>query len=186
MILGIVAISKNGVIAVNGKMPWHIPSDLRWFKEMTSGESVVMGRKTFESLGSKPLPNRVNIVLSKTMEERDDVVVLRSRGEVLRYIGDNQGDTFIIGGAEIFATFMFDIQMFLVTEIDAVIPYSDDDDVTTFSIHKEFFKHAKTTTPDEKFLSDKDEYRYVISTYEAKKTHYLLADDLGDDYSYKW
>lgn len=90
MILGIVAISKNGVIAVNGKMPWHIPSDLRWFKEMTSGESVVMGRKTFESLGCKPLPNRVNIVLSKTMEERDDVIVLRSRGEVLRYISDNQ------------------------------------------------------------------------------------------------
>lgn len=186
MILGIVAISKNGVIAVNGKMPWHIPSDLRWFKEMTSGESVVMGRKTFESLGCKPLPNRVNIVLSKTMEERDDVVVLRSRDEVLRYIGDNQGDTFIIGGAEIFSTFMFDIKMFLVTEIDAVIPYSDDDDVTTFSIHKEFFKHAKTTTPDEMFLSDKDEYKYVISTYEAKNTHFLLADDLGDDYSYKW
>lgn len=186
MILGIVAISKNGVIAVNGKMPWHIPSDLRWFKEMTSGESVVMGRKTFESLGCKPLPNRVNIVLSKTMEERDDVIVLRSRDEVLRYIGDNQGDTFIIGGAEIFSTFMFDIQMFLVTEIDAVIPYSDDDDVTTFSIHKEFFKHAKTTTPDEKLLSDKDEYKYVISTYEAKKKNYLLADDFGDDYSYKW
>lgn len=80
---------------------------------------------------------------------------------------------------------MFDIEMFLVTEIDAVIPYSEDDDVTTFSIHKEFFKHAKTISSDEKFLSDKDEYKYVVSTYEAKK-NYLLADDFGDDYSYKW
>ena len=186
MIFGIVAISKNGVIAVNGKMPWHIPSDLRWFKEMTSGESVVMGRKTFESLGCKPLPNRVNIVLSKTMEERDDVVVLRSRDEVLRYVGDNQGDTFIIGGAEIFSTFMFDIQMFLVTEIDAVIPYSDDDDVTTSVSIRSSSSTPRQQLPDEKFLSDKDEYKYVISTYEAKKTHYLLADDLGDDYSYKW
>ena len=182
----IAAVDQNFAIGNSGNLLFKIPEDLKLFKRLTIGHIVLMGRKTFESLGCKPLPNRVNIVLSKTMEERDDVIVLRSRDEVLRYIGDNQGDTFIIGGEEIFATFMFDIEMFLVTEIDAVIPYSDDDDVTTFSIHKEFFKHAKTTTPDEKFLSDKDEYKYVISTYEAKKKNYLLADDLGDDYSYKW
>jgi dihydrofolate reductase len=60
----IAAMSLNRVIGAGGKIPWHLPEDFKWFKQLTSGNVVIMGRKTFESLG-KPLPNRVNIVLSR-------------------------------------------------------------------------------------------------------------------------
>ena len=60
----IAAMSLNRVIGAGNKIPWHLPEDFKWFKRMTSGNVVIMGRKTFESLG-KPLPNRINIVLSR-------------------------------------------------------------------------------------------------------------------------
>jgi dihydrofolate reductase len=60
----IVAMSQNRVIGAGNKIPWHLPEDFRWFKQKTSGHVVIMGRKTFESLG-KPLPNRINIVLTR-------------------------------------------------------------------------------------------------------------------------
>ncbi len=61
----IAAMSLNRVIGAGNKIPWHLPEDFKWFKKMTSGHVVIMGRKTFESLGNKPLPNRINIVLSR-------------------------------------------------------------------------------------------------------------------------
>ena len=60
----IAAMSLNRVIGAGNKIPWHLPEDFKWFKQMTTGNVVIMGRKTFESLG-KPLPNRINIVLSR-------------------------------------------------------------------------------------------------------------------------
>ena len=61
----IAAMSLNRVIGAGNKIPWHLPEDFKWFKKMTTGHVVIMGRKTFESLGNKPLPNRINIVLSR-------------------------------------------------------------------------------------------------------------------------
>lgn len=61
----IAAMSLNRVIGAGNSIPWHLPEDFKWFKRMTSGNVVIMGRKTFESLGNKPLPNRINIVLSR-------------------------------------------------------------------------------------------------------------------------
>lgn len=61
----IVAMAQNGVIGNNGALPWHIPEDLKYFREKTQHHSVIMGRKTFESVGSKPLSNRLNVVLSR-------------------------------------------------------------------------------------------------------------------------
>ena len=61
----IAAMSLNRVIGAGNAIPWHLPEDFKWFKQMTSGNVVIMGRKTFESLGNKPLPNRINIVLSR-------------------------------------------------------------------------------------------------------------------------
>ena len=60
----IAAMSLNRAIGAGNKIPWHLPEDFKWFKQLTSGNVVIMGRKTFESLG-KPLPNRINIVLSR-------------------------------------------------------------------------------------------------------------------------
>lgn len=64
----IAAEAANKVIGNNGKMPWHVPEDLRLFKETTIGSAVIMGRKTFESIGSKPLPGRTNIVISRQLD----------------------------------------------------------------------------------------------------------------------
>jgi dihydrofolate reductase len=61
----IAAMSLNRVIGDGNKIPWHLPEDFKWFKKMTTGNVVVMGRKTFESLGGKPLPNRINVVLTR-------------------------------------------------------------------------------------------------------------------------
>ena len=66
----IAAMSLNRVIGAGNKIPWHLPEDFKWFKQMTSGHVVIMGRKTFESLGGKPLPNRINIVLSSSPTSR--------------------------------------------------------------------------------------------------------------------
>jgi dihydrofolate reductase len=61
----IAAMSLNRVIGAGNTIPWHLPEDFKWFKKMTTGQVIIMGRKTFESLGNKPLPNRINIVLSR-------------------------------------------------------------------------------------------------------------------------
>lgn len=94
-IKGIVACDKNGLIGNNGVLPWRVPEDLKFFREMTYGKTVVMGRKTWESLGSKPLPGRRNIVLSRSLDYTvDDILKL------------NADEVWIIGGAEIYNLFI--------------------------------------------------------------------------------
>ncbi|MEI6713116.1 MAG: dihydrofolate reductase [Verrucomicrobiota bacterium] len=96
----IAAMARNRVIGMNGDIPWHLPEDFRWFKKMTMGGTVVMGRKTFESLG-KPLPNRRNIVLSRHASV-EGVPVVRDLEELKGLLGDDS-NVWIIGGAEIYA-----------------------------------------------------------------------------------
>ena len=69
----IVATTKNNVIGKDNQMPWHLPADLAWFRKNTTGKPVIMGRKTFESIG-RPLPKRTNIVLSRTPYEHEGVI----------------------------------------------------------------------------------------------------------------
>ena len=96
----IAAMSLNRVIGCGGKIPWHLPEDFRWFKKMTTGQVVLMGRKTFESLG-KPLPNRTNVVLSRRGEIAG-VTVLRDLAELsANHFAPRE--IFVIGGAEIYA-----------------------------------------------------------------------------------
>jgi dihydrofolate reductase len=94
----IVAMAENGVIGAGGKMPWHIPEDLAYFKRLTTGHVVVMGRKTFESLG-RPLPGRTNVVVTRNRDwTADGALVVHSLGEAVR----KYPDAFVIGGAEIY------------------------------------------------------------------------------------
>ena len=96
----IAAMTKDRVIGSDGKMPWHIPQDLKMFRKITTGNIVVMGRKTYESIG-KPLPERENIVLSHTPVE--GVTVCGSILEAVR-IGEQSGKKlFFIGGADIYS-----------------------------------------------------------------------------------
>lgn len=105
----IVAVAENGVIGRDNAMPWHIPDDLKYFKRVTSGKVVVMGRKTFQSIGM-PLPNRVNVVLTRDPDwTAPGVTAVHSLPQALeaaRAIPSEDGtasEVMIIGGADIFA-----------------------------------------------------------------------------------
>ena len=97
----IVAIAQNGTIGHNNALLWHIKEDMRFFRTTTSGHPVIMGRKTFESLGCKPLPKRTNIVISRSEREYDGALLAHSLEEAVRMAGDDS-EIFIIGGAQIY------------------------------------------------------------------------------------
>ncbi len=117
-IIGIVAIANNFAIGKDGKLPWHYSADLKFFKETTSGNAVVMGFNTWKSIG-KPLPKRLNIVLSRSnnLENQPNVLLLRSVEEVLSLSKYLKGDLYIIGGAETYKNFADAIEKWIVTEI---------------------------------------------------------------------
>lgn len=125
-IIGIVAIAKNFAIGKDGKLPWHYSADLKFFKEKTVGNAVVMGFHTWVSIG-KPLPKRLNIVLSRTadLENRADVLLFRSKAEVLALTSYLKGDLFIIGGAQTFENFADAIEKWIVTEIPETVEDAD-------------------------------------------------------------
>ena len=100
----IAAISLNNVIGSNGTIPWDIPEDLKHFKKITTGHVVIMGRKTFESLGSKALPNRTNIVISSDNSiASDEITVYTSIEDALMHLSDRE-EVFLIGGYHIYKT----------------------------------------------------------------------------------
>lgn len=97
----IVAASRNGVIGAGGKLPWHLPTDLKRFKQLTMGRPILMGRRTFESIG-KPLPGRTNIVITRQPGfQACGATVAHSLEEALQ-LCEGQAEVFVIGGAEIY------------------------------------------------------------------------------------
>ena len=95
----IAAMSENRVIGAAGKIPWHLPEDFKWFKKMTTGQVVVMGRKTFESIG-KPLPNRTTIVLSRSQFSHPGVRTVSELGQI--DLANETRGVFICGGAQVY------------------------------------------------------------------------------------
>lgn len=125
-IIGIVAIAKNLAIGKDGKLPWHHAADLKHFKKTTTGHAVVMGFNTWRSIG-KPLPNRLNIVLSRAaaIESQPDVLLLRSKVEVLALPSYLNCDLFIIGGAKTFESFADVIGKWIVTDVPITVEDAD-------------------------------------------------------------
>lgn len=125
----IAAMSLNRVIGAGGKIPWHLPEDFKWFKRMTTGHVIVMGRKTFETIG-KPLPNRETIVLSRSGFAHPGVQTIQSLEELATLAADRQ--VFICGGAQICQQALplcSDLYLTLVkrcVEGDAFFPRFDD------------------------------------------------------------
>jgi dihydrofolate reductase len=99
-LIAIVAMSSNRVIGREGKLPWHYPEDLKFFKRTTLGHPILMGRATFDSIG-RPLPGRQNIVLSTTMAPREGVTIIRRTAE-LPEVCSEANTVFVIGGARVF------------------------------------------------------------------------------------
>ncbi|CAH0121411.1 MULTISPECIES: dihydrofolate reductase [unclassified Paenibacillus] len=110
------AMDRNRTIGVDNKLPWRLPADMAYFKRQTSGKTVLMGRKTFESIG-KPLPNRTNVVLTRSRDFRHEgCTIVRSLEEALALA--EREPLMVIGGAEIYRLLLPYADRLLVTEID--------------------------------------------------------------------
>jgi len=118
----IVARGKNGVIGRGGRIPWRLKDDMRFFRETTLGNTVIMGRKTFASLGG-PLPGRRNVVVTRDRNFRaDGVDVVHSPEEALALpLGPEDGELFVIGGQQIYEAFLPHADVIYLTEVDAVV-----------------------------------------------------------------
>ena len=114
----IVAMTPGRVIGRGGTLPWHLPEDLAFFKRTTSGHPIVMGRKTYESIG-RPLPKRRNIVLTRDELWAAPGVEVIHRPEELAQLTNLEGQVFVIGGSEIYAAFMNQLDDLLVSHVFA-------------------------------------------------------------------
>jgi len=125
-IIGIVAVDQNGAIGKGGSIPWHYSADLKFFKQQTVGNACVMGHRTWLSL-KKPLPDRLNIVMSRSqeIEAQESVIVLRDRLSVLSLRPYLACDLFIIGGEQVYQTFLDVIDKWIVTEIPLKVEDAD-------------------------------------------------------------
>lgn len=149
MIKIVVATSNNGVIGKDNKLLWKQSEDLKRFKSLTLGQKVVMGRKTYESIG-KPLPNRDNYVITRSLNEIEGCKVLKSFEEVNKL----EGDIFIIGGGEIYEKFITFSDEIYLTIIDC-----DVDGDTFFNL--DFNEWIEISSESFK-KDDKNEYNYTF------------------------
>jgi dihydrofolate reductase len=158
----IVAAAENGVIGNNNALPWHLPEDLQYFKCTTMGKPIVMGRKTYESIG-RPLPGRTNIVITRNPAFRaEGVRVVSSLDQALRLaediaLIDGVGELVVIGGAEIYRTAIPRADVLYLTEIhasvegDALLPDID------WSVWREVSRERHTST-----AADSHNYSFVV------------------------
>lgn len=157
MISIIVAAAKNNVIGNKGAMPWKIKGEQRRFKELTTGHTIIVGRKTFEAEG-KPLPNRKTIIISKTKNiECENCVTVKSLKEALELVKDEK-EIFIAGGGEIYRQVLPMTDRIYLTIIDKVI----EGDVYFPEINEDEF----VKTYEERI---EGEIPYTYYTYERRK-----------------
>lgn len=115
----IVATTLNNVIGKDNQMPWHLPADLAWFRQNTTGKPVIMGRKTFESIG-RPLPKRINIVLSRKPFEHEGVIWKDSLESAVDLVKDSE-EILLLGGGELFKQYLPQADKLYLTQIQAEI-----------------------------------------------------------------
>jgi|SRR5438128_4196498 len=126
MIIGIVAVDRNLAIGKGGRLPWHYSADMKFFKETTTGNAVVMGRRTWLTL-KEPLKDRQNIVLSRetNLESEDSPIVVDNVAAVLDLAKTLQCHLFVIGGAKVYQAFLPYIEQWVVTEVPLAVEGAD-------------------------------------------------------------
>ena len=161
MVSIIVAIARNGVIGDKNALLWHIKEDMRFFRTTTSGHAVVMGRKTFESLGSKPLPKRTNIVITRAERNFDGALTAHSLEEAIAMA---EGDTeiFVIGGAQIYAEALNKVDRMYITRVDK--DYEGDTSFPEIDLSKWEFVASERYERGEEY-----EYPFEFLTYDRKR-----------------
>lgn len=155
----VVAMGEKNEIGVDNKLLWHLPKDLKHFKDLTSGHPIIMGRKTYESIG-KPLPNRTNIVVSRKKNWfQEGILIVGSIKEALKFAKKIDENVFIIGGGNIYEQTMEVADKLEVTlvkaqlEADTFFPKIDP---KIWKLSEEIF-HEK---------DEKNEYDFSFQTYE--------------------
>lgn len=126
------AAALDGAIGKDNALPWKLPADMKRFRLHTTGKPIVMGRKTFASLGDRPLPNRLNIVLSRSLQPRDGVVVVASLDDAFAAavaaredVTEDVAEVVIIGGAAVYAQALPRAHRLLLTLVDVVVAGAD-------------------------------------------------------------
>jgi Dihydrofolate reductase len=152
----ILAVSENNVIGRDNKMPWHLSNDLKRFKSLTTGHAVVMGRKTFQSLG-RPLPGRKNIIITRNPDYRAAGCEVANSIENAIQKVENDTEIFIIGGGEIYAQMWEKADKLYLTRVHTIIEGETSvPEVTTY------WKEIKK----ESFIADeKNDYDYTFIDY---------------------
>ena len=114
----IVAMAKNRVIGIENRLPWHLPADLKKFRKITMGSPILMGRKTFESIG-RPLPGRTNIIITNNPNySQPECLVFNSTHAALEYACHKNHEIFIIGGASFYEFMLPKADVIYITEIN--------------------------------------------------------------------
>ena len=124
MISIVVAIAENGAIGYKNDLLWHLPADLKRFKEMTTGHSIIMGSRTFRSLPKGALPNRRNIVLSRTQQDFPGAEWAASPEVPLELVGE-EAEAFVIGGAQVYEQMLPYTDKIYLTRVHADFPEAD-------------------------------------------------------------
>lgn len=163
----VVAVAENGVIGRKGELPWRIPGDLKHFKAVTMGKPIVMGRKTFESIG-KPLPGRANIVLTRDKNWRaDGVIVGHSLDEVLRIANDEANKSGADAIAIIGGSALFEETLPLATKIELTEVHASPEGEVYFPRYdRNAFRETRREGP---MQGEKDEHAYSVVTLERSR-----------------
>lgn len=157
MVSVIVAVADNGVIGDKNTLLWHISEDLRNFKRVTSGHPVIMGRKTFDSLG-RPLPNRTNVVITRQNLEIEGCKVVHSLEEALSLFSPEE-EVFVIGGAQIYAEALPLADRFYLTRVHHA--YEGDTSFPKWNESEWSLMESERFERGEKY-----EYPFTIEIYE--------------------
>lgn len=153
----ILAVSENGCLGKDNKLIWKLSNDLKRFKELTTNKTVIMGRKTYVSIG-KPLPNRINIIISKTETNIEECFVFDDINKALEYAKTLNNDIFIIGGGEIYKS-MIDITDCIY--LTRVLTKIDGD--TFFDLSS--LNNFKLDNYEYFVANNKNEYNFIFEKY---------------------
>ena len=194
MLSCIVAIDQNFAIGKNNSLPWHLGDDLQLFKQITSGHTIIMGRKTFDSIG-RPLPNRKNIVISRDKNLRIDGCQVINNFEEIQKFKNSSEEHFIIGGSQIYKNsidepFRLNIKLLdrlYLTRVNTTI--KDADDFFPKISIKEFWKEIKIDkrqpTWKEIPTCDFDKYLPKITLKpRVRKKHWYFKKNSKNDYNF--
>ena len=155
------AMDRNRLIGKENALPWRLPADMAWFKKSTMGKPILMGRKTYESIG-RPLPGRTNLILTRQPDLKiEGCRVIHSLEEALAAV-PNTEEVMVMGGAEIYALLLDRAERLYITEIDAI--FEGDAWLPEFDLHQWSEIHRETHQPDDKNL-----YPYSFITLERSK-----------------